>query len=251
MSEQKTLEGQIAVVTGGSRGIGKSISLALADSGAHVVVNYARGADAANEVVKEIAAKGGTAEAAGFDVGNAESVDAAIKKVLADHGKIDIVVNNAGITSDSLLVRSKVEDWQRTIDVNLSGCFYLARAVGKAMMKARYGRIINISSVIGQTGNAGQAAYSASKAGVFGLTKSLARELAARGVTVNAIAPGYIETDMTDVLDEKVKEEIIKSVPLGRIGTSEDIAKCVEFLSDPKTSYITGQILAVNGGMYM
>ncbi|MCB0359263.1 MAG: 3-oxoacyl-[acyl-carrier-protein] reductase [Bdellovibrionales bacterium] len=251
MTSTRPLGEHVALVTGGSRGIGRAVCERLADAGATIVVNYARNSAAADEVVQTILDRGGRAEAVQFDVGNAESVDAAIKKVLESHQRIDVLVNNAGIVADALLVRTKEEDWQRVIDVNLSGAFYCSKAVAKSMMKARQGRIVNISSVIGQMGNAGQAAYSASKAGLIGLTKSLARELASRGVTANAIAPGYIETEMTDVLDEGVKQSILEQIPAKRLGSAVDIAETVLFLSSPGAAYITGQVIAVNGGMYM
>ena len=247
----KQLQDSVALVTGGSRGIGRAVSLRLANAGALVIVNYAANAGKAEEVVAQIAAQGGKAVAMGFDVAQATAVEGAIKEILERFGKIDILVNNAGIALDSLVVRTKTEDWQRTLDVNLSGCFYCARAVSKPMMKARRGRIINISSVIGEMGNAGQVSYSASKAGVFGLTKSLAKELGSRNVTVNAIAPGYIDTDMTNTLTEDLKQSILTNVPLTRMGTAEDVAGAVAFLCSDDASYITGSIISVNGGMYM
>ncbi len=247
----KLLNGQVAVVTGGGRGIGKAVSLELAAHGAHVVINYSRSADAAEALKKEIEAAGGSAETSAFDVSDSAQVDEVLKALIKTHGKIDILVNNAGIALDNLLVRTKDEEWERTIAVNLSGSFYCARAVAKTMMKARSGRIINISSVIGESGNAGQAAYASSKAALIGLSKSLAKELASRGVTVNAITPGYIETDMTSDLGEGATEGILAGIPLGRLGKSEDIAAAVAFLASPHASYITGQVLGVNGGMYM
>ncbi len=251
MSENKKLSGQVAVVTGGSRGIGRAICKKLANCGAMVVVNYARSANLAEALVSEIKQSGGEAEAIGFDVGNAEEVAEALKGILAKHGKIDILINNAGIAKDSLLVRTSTEDWQQTLDINLSGAFYTARAVAKAMMKARTGRIINVSSVIGETGNAGQAAYAASKAGLIGFTKSLAKELASRSITVNAVTPGYIQTDMTDSLSVEQREGIQGQIPLGRLGEADDIAEAIAFLASPDASYITGQVLGINGGMYM
>lgn len=248
---EQTLQGRIAVVTGGGRGIGRAVCEALAARGAHVVINYSRSKSAAEEVQKVIEAQDGKAELCQFDVSDSAAVDSAMKGLLSAHGKIDILVNNAGIAVDSLLVRTKDEDWNNTIAVNLSGSFYCSRAVAKGMMKARYGRIINISSVIGEIGNAGQAAYSASKAGIIGLTKSLAKELASRGVTVNAVTPGYIVTDMTGQLDEATTELIKNQIPLSRLGEPGDIAESVAFLASEGAGYITGQVLGVNGGMRM
>ncbi len=247
----KPLSEQVALVTGGSRGIGRAISLKLASLGASVAVNYASNATAAEEVVSSVEQQGGKALALKFNVAEESEVQAAVKEIVAHFGRLDILVNNAGITSDGLLVRTSAADWSRTIDVNLSGSFFCAKAVAKPMMKARYGRIINISSVIGETGNPGQAAYSASKAGVFGLTKSLARELGSRNVTVNALTPGYISTDMTAELNDEQKSGIKSQIVLGRLGEPEDIADAVAFFTLPGSSYITGQVLGVNGGMHM
>lgn len=251
MSQVQTLTDQVALVTGGSRGIGRAISLMLASHGAKVAVNYASSAAKAEEVVAEIRSNGGEAMAFGFDVGNAEAVEKGVKDVLEQFGKVDILVNNAGIAQDGLLVRTSVADWQKTIDINLSGSFYCTKAVAKSMMKSRYGRVINVSSVIGEMGNAGQAAYAASKSGLFGLTKTLAKELGSRNITVNSIAPGYIATDMTAEMSEDQTQGILQSVALGRLGQPEDIANAIAFLASPHASYITGQVLGVNGGMYM
>ena len=251
MTSARMFEGQVAVVTGGSRGIGRAICSRLAQGGAEVVVNYAARADAAQQLVDEIKAAGGKASIKGFDVGAESAVEAAFSEIFDSHGRIDLLVNNAGIALDGLIVRTKGESWQKTIDVNLSGAFYCSRAVTKPMMKARRGRIINITSVIGQMGNAGQTAYAASKAGIIGFTKSLARELASRDISVNAIAPGYIQTDMTGALDDATREAIMSQIPLGRLGTADDVAEAVLFLAGPGGAYITGQVLAVNGGMYM
>ncbi len=245
------LAGQVAIVTGGSRGIGKAICEKLAAQGASVAVNYSRSAVEAEAIVAEIKSRGGRAQAYGFDVGSSEAVEGAFKAILTDFGRVDILVNNAGIAVDQLLVRTKDEDWAKTIAINLSGAFYCARAVAKTMMKARSGRIINISSVIGETGNAGQAAYAASKAGLLGLTKSLAKELASRSITVNAITPGYIQTDMTSTIADEYKEKLMAAIPLSRLGSAEDVAEAVLFLALPGSGYITGQILGVNGGMHM
>lgn len=247
----KSLEGQVAVVTGGSRGIGAAVCARLGELGAMVIVNYSASAAGAEKVVSTITTAGGKAEALQFDVSNSEAVDKAFAQILDRHGRVDVLVNNAGVAIDGLLVRTKDQDWTRTIDINLSGAFYCARAVAKPMMKARRGRIINLSSVIGLMGNAGQAAYSASKAGIFGLTKSLAKELASRNVTVNAIAPGYIDTDMTASLTDDLKKSVMDSIPLNRIGTPDDIAGVVAFLSSKDAEYITGTVINVTGGMYM
>jgi 3-oxoacyl-[acyl-carrier protein] reductase len=245
------LSGQVALVTGGSRGIGAAISKALANQGAKVAVNYARNAEKADEVVQSLLAQDCQAQAYGFDVSSEEQVTEGIKKITQDLGAPTILVNNAGIADDGLLVRTKADAWQKTIEVNLSSCFYCSKAVAKGMMKARAGRIVNISSVIGETGNAGQAAYAASKAGIFGLTKSLAKELGSRGVTVNSVTPGYIDTEMTAYFSDEQRAAMIEQIPLGRLGGVEDIAQTVVFLCSPGASYITGQILGVNGGMYM
>ncbi len=249
---ERNLENQIAVVTGASRGIGRAIAVKLGSLGATVVVNYSKSREQADEVVSLIRSNGGQAQSVGFDVGNAEAVEEGFKAINEQNGgRVDILVNNAGIAVDSLLVRTRPSDWQRTIDVNLSGCFYCARLAAKSMIKARTGRIVNISSVIGEIGNAGQAAYSASKAGIIGLTKSLARELASRAITVNAITPGYIDTEMTASMDQAMQEKLLEQIPLRKIGTADDVAEVVAFLASPGGSYITGHILAVNGGLHM
>lgn len=248
---QGALSGQIALVTGGSRGIGRAVCMKLSQLGATVVVNYQSRSKDADEVVAEIQKLGGQAKAMGFDVSKSEQVEEAVKQVLSEFGKIDVLINNAGIAIDSLVMRMKDADWEKTIAVNLTGCFNLCKSVSKAMLKARSGRIVNISSVVGEMGNAGQVAYSASKSGIFGLTKSLSRELASRGVTVNAVAPGYIKTDMTAGINEEAATALMAQIPLGRLGDAEDVASAVAFLSSPESSYITGQILSVNGGMYM
>ncbi|WP_026072842.1 3-oxoacyl-[acyl-carrier-protein] reductase [Nodosilinea nodulosa] len=245
-----SLEGQVAVVTGASRGIGRAVALALAAAGAQVVVNYARSSAAADDVVAEIAAGGGSAIAIQADVSKADQVDALIGGTVEKFGRVDILVNNAGITRDTLLLRMKPEDWQAVIDLNLTGVFLCTRAVAKLMLKQRSGRIINIASVAGQMGNPGQANYSAAKAGVIGFTKTVAKELASRGVTANAVAPGFIETDMTGDLSNT--DDILKFIPLGRFGQPDDIAGMVRFLAaDPAAAYITGQVFNVDGGMVM
>ena len=244
------LKDKVAIVTGASRGIGKATALELAKSGAKVVVNYARSSDAADEVVKTILNAGGEAIALQADVSQAEQVDNLIKETLAKYSRIDVLVNNAGITKDTLMMRMKLEQWQAVIDLNLTGVFLCIKAVTKTMLKQRSGRIINIASVAGQMGNPGQANYSAAKAGVIGMTKTIAKELASRGVTVNAVAPGFIATDMTQ--DLKAEEEILKMIPLGRYGNPEEIAGMIRFLAaDPAAAYITGQTFNVDGGMVM
>ena len=245
----QSLREQVAVVTGASRGIGKAIAQEFAKLGATVVVNYANSSQAASELVSEITAAGGSAIALQADVSKAEEVDTLITNVLEKFNKIDILVNNAGITRDTLLLRMKPEDWQAVINLNLTGVFLCTRAVSKGMLKKRSGRIINIASVAGQMGNPGQANYSAAKAGVIGLTKTLAKEFASRGITVNAVSPGFIETDMTSNLQS---EEILKAIPLGRYGKPEEIAGMVRFLAaDTAAAYITGQVFNVDGGMVM
>lgn len=245
------LSGQVALVTGGSRGIGRAVCVKLASLGAEVYVNYASRADAAEETVALCVAAGGKASAIGFDVANSASVDSAVDSIKEKSGRLDILVNNAGIAKDGLFVRMKDEDWAQTLAINLSGAFYCSRAASKIMMKARSGRIINMSSVIGEMGNAGQTSYAASKAGLIGLTKSLAKELGSRSVTVNAITPGFIETDMTEGLDAGHKEELLKGIPLGRIAKPAEVAELVAFLAGSGSSYITGQVIGINGGMYM
>ncbi|MCM1985175.1 3-oxoacyl-[acyl-carrier-protein] reductase [Lyngbya confervoides] len=245
----KALAENVAIVTGASRGIGKAIALALAAAGAKVAINYARSSDAADAVVAAIESAGGSAMALQADVSQADQIDALVKRVKDQWGRIDILVNNAGITRDTLLLRMKPEEWQAVIDLNLTGVFLCTRAVSKIMLKQRSGRIINIASVAGQMGNPGQANYSAAKAGVIGFTKTVAKELAVRGITVNAVAPGFIETDMTHGLEA---EEILKLIPLGRYGKPEEIAGMVQFLAaDPAAAYITGQTFNVDGGMVM
>ena len=249
MANATPLSGQVALVTGASRGIGAAIAKELAAAGATVVVNYASSPAAAEAVVGEISAAGGKAWAQQANVADEEQVEGLIKAVLEKEGRLDVLVNNAGITRDGLLMRMKSADWQSVIDLNLSGVFLCTRAVSRAMLKARSGRIINITSVVGLMGNPGQANYSAAKAGVIGLTRSSAAEFASRGVTVNAVAPGFIESDMTAELD---KEPILKAIPLGRMGQPSEVASAVRFLAaDPAAAYMTGQVLQVDGGMVM
>jgi 3-oxoacyl-[acyl-carrier protein] reductase len=244
------LADKVALITGSSRGIGKAAALALAAEGAKLVVNYARSSEAAEAVVSEIEGMGGEAIALQADVSKADEVDAMIASTMEKFGRIDVLVNNAGITRDTLLLRMKPEDWQAVIDLNLTGVFLCTRAVSKIMLKQRSGRIVNISSVAGLMGNPGQANYSAAKAGVIGFTKTIAKELAARGITANVVAPGFIATDMTGEL--KNTEEILKYIPLGRYGEVEEVAGLIRFLAaDPAAAYITGQTLNVDGGMVM
>ncbi|MCF4150345.1 3-oxoacyl-[acyl-carrier-protein] reductase [Dethiosulfovibrio sp. F2B] len=243
--------GRVALITGGSRGIGKAIALELASRDLRVVVNYRSSSKAADEVVKTISDLGGEAIAVRADVSDPDQVKELFKIVSTEFGSVDILVNNAGITRDGLLMRMKESDWDAVIDGNLKSAYLCSKEGVKGMAKGRWGRIVNMASVVGLIGNPGQANYCASKAGIIGLTKSIAREYAQRGITVNAVAPGFIATDMTDVLPESVKEEMLKSVPAGRAGTVEDVAKAVAFLVSEDASYINGQVIAVDGGMTM
>ncbi|MBR3834009.1 MAG: 3-oxoacyl-[Lachnospiraceae bacterium] len=245
------LDGKTAIVTGGSRGIGRSICLALAKAGANVVTCYANGADGANETVKLCEEQGVKAMAMKADVANYDDVSAMVAKTKEEFGTIDILVNNAGITKDNLMLKMSESDFEQVIDTNLKGAFLFTKDVSKIMLKQRSGRIINISSVVGVFGNAGQVNYAASKAGLIGMTKSVAKELASRGITSNVIAPGFIETDMTAALNEAVADEMLKAIPLKRMGTGEDIANAVVFLASDMASYITGQVICVDGGMAM
>lgn len=244
-------EGKVAVVTGAARGIGKAIALELAKEGATVIVNYNGSAQKAASVVSEIEAMGGKAEAVQCNVADFEAAGAFLNGVVKKYGRIDILVNNAGITKDGLLMKMTEEDFDRVLNTNLKGCFNCIRHVSRQMIKQKGGRIISISSVSGVMGNAGQANYSASKAGIIGLTKSAARELASRGITVNAVAPGFVDTEMTQVLSEAVKENAVSQIPLKAFGKPEDIAAAVAFLASDKAGYITGQVLCVDGGMAM
>jgi len=245
------LEKRIALVTGGSRGIGRAVCLKLASMGATVGINYVSNATAAEETLKQVEAIGGKGFMARFDVADAVAVQENIKEIIAVHGKIDILVNNAGITRDGLMARMKEDDWDSVLDTNLKGAFLCSKAVMRAMMKQRWGRIVNVSSVVGFIGNSGQVNYGAAKAGLTGLTKSMARELAGRNITVNCVAPGYIVTEMTDGLTEDVQEALKAQIPMGTLGTPEDVAASVGFLASTDSNYVTGQTLHVNGGMYM
>lgn len=245
------LAGKIAIVTGGSRGIGRATSIALAGAGAFILVNYRSNEDAAKETLRLIEATGGHGELLGFDVADAEAVDAAIKAAVERHGHIDILVNNAGISIDQLLLRVSARDLEMTWATNVNGAVYCAKACIRPMMKQRWGRIINLSSVVAESGSAGQVVYSTSKAALLGLTRTLAREYASRGITVNAIAPGFIDTEMTADLRAAAKQGIIAQTPVGRIGRPEEVAAAVVFLASDEASYITGQVVRVNGGMHV
>jgi len=242
---------RVVVVTGGSRGIGRAVCTALSAPGTRVCFNYSSNLEAARITAEAIAAAGGHAAYHQVDVASEAAVNAYLDGILKEAGRIDVLVNNAGITRDGLLVRMKEADWDAVMDVNLKGTFNCMKAAAKAMMKQRYGRIINISSVVGVSGNPGQANYVAAKAGIIGLTKAVARELASRNITVNAVAPGYIATDMTGALADKAKEAVLGQIPMGRIGAPADVAGAVAFLASPAADYITGQVIHVSGGMYM
>ncbi len=246
-----SLEGRVALVTGGGRGIGREIAKKLAGNGAYVIINFNSSLSAAEDAVKEIEAEGGRARAYQCNVADFAETEKMIKGLLEEFGGIDILVNNAGITRDGLIMRMKEADFNAVVDTNLKGAFNCIRHVSASMVKRRSGRIISISSVSGIVGNAGQSNYSASKAGIIGLTKAAARELAGRGITVNAVAPGFIVTEMTDVLSEQIKENLQKQIPMGRFGSVTDVANAVAFLASDEAAYITGQVLSVDGGMAM
>lgn len=244
-------EGKVAIVTGASRGIGREIALQLAKEGARLAVNYSGSKEKAEEVVQLIEAAGGEAFAIQADVSNAESVKKLVDETIATFGSIDILVNNAGITRDNLLMRMKEEEWDDVIDINLKGVFLCTKGVTRQMMRQRAGKIVNVSSIVGVSGNPGQANYVAAKAGVIGLTKTTAKELASRNINVNAVAPGFITTEMTETLDEDIKAQMLASIPLGKLGSAEHVAKTVSFLLSEDAAYITGQTIHVDGGMVM
>lgn len=245
------LSGKTAIVTGGSRGIGRAVALKLAELGANIVVNYTSSPERADEVIKEIASKGVKALAVKADVSNVNEVEHLINTAQENFSTLDILVNNAGITRDTLLMKMKEDDWDKVISINLKGTFNCTKGVIKKMMKQRSGKIVNIASVIGLSGNAGQSNYAASKAGIIGFTKSIAKEVGSRGINVNAVAPGFIQTDMTDVLSDDIKNDLSKSIPLKKLGEPEDVANAVAFLCMDEAKYITGQVLNVDGGMAM
>lgn len=247
----KRFENKIVLVTGAGRGIGASIAKRFASEGAEVIVNYSGNDEAAQKTVDEITATGGQAQKYKCSVNDSECVKVMIDEIIKEFGRIDILVNNAGITKDGLMLRMTDEDFDRVIDVNLKGTFNCTKYVSKYMLKQKSGKIINISSVVGLSGNAGQVNYSASKAGIIGITKSAAKELSSRGITVNAVAPGYVDTDMTKVLSDNIRNEILKNIPLQRMGNVEDISNCVAFLASEDASYITGQVISVDGGMHI
>ena len=245
------LEDKIALVTGGSRGIGRAIAIKLAESGAYVYINYVRNEEAATETLRIIRNGGGNGELSCFDVSDFKATQETISDIVKKKRRVDILVNNAAVSTEGLLVRVKKKDWNNVIDINLTGTFNCCQAVIRYMMKQRWGRIVNITSVVAETGNAGQVNYSASKAGILGLTKSLARELGSRNICVNAVAPGFVETDMTSSVPDKGREKIRNQIPLLRLGTPEDVAGVVVFLVSEEADYITGQVIRVNGGLYM
>lgn len=245
------LKDKVAVITGGSRGIGKAAAVSLAEQGAKVIVNYASRSQAAEEVVGIIRNKNGEAVAVKADVSSPSEVRDMMRFTVDNFGRIDILINNAGITKDTLILRMNEDDWDKVINTNLKGAFNCIKEASRYMIKNKYGKIVNVSSVIGIIGNIGQANYAASKAGIIGLTKSAARELASRGINVNAVAPGFIDTEMTQILKENVRDDMLKAIPLGRFGTPEDVSNLITFLVSPYSDYITGQVIHIDGGMVM
>jgi 3-oxoacyl-[acyl-carrier protein] reductase len=243
---------RVALVTGASRGIGRAIAAALGEDKLFVVINYTANEAAAAETLALVKARGGDGVLSRFDIADAAQVDAAVKQVATEQGRLDVLVNNAGIAIDGLLLRTKKDDWAKTLEVNLSGAFHCSKAAARYLLKSDSGRIVNISSVVGEQGNAGQVSYAAAKAGLIGVTKTLARELASRAITVNCVSPGFIETDMTAAhVQGDARDQLLKQIPLGRIGKAEDVAEAVRFLVSPQASYITGQVVRVNGGLLM
>jgi len=247
----ESIEGKVALITGGSRGIGRAVAVKLSEMGAHSYVNYVRNEEAARKTMDLISARGGTGSLLPFDVADLDSVTAAMDSIIREKGRIDILVNNAGVTLNGIFIRTKEADWNTVIDTNMKGTFNCARCAIRHMMKQRWGRIVNMTSVVAETGNAGQACYAATKAGIIGFTRSLAREFGSRNICVNAVAPGYIETDMTATINERNREKLKEYIPLQRMGTPEDVAAAVAFLVSPEAGYITGQVVRVNGGLYM
>ena len=246
-----TLAGQVAVVTGASRGIGRAIALSLGKAGAYVVLNYRGNQSAADASLAAIVEQGGRGELSQFDVANESEIEQAVKKIVDGHNKIDILVNNAGVTADNLLMRTSPADWDQVVGTNLKGTILCTKVVSRHMIRRRSGKILNISSVAGQMGNAGQSLYAASKAGIIGFTKTIAREMASRNVTANVIAPGLIDTEMTAKLSDQQREKFVQLIPLGRFGTCQEVADMVVFLAGEKAGYITGQVFSINGGLYM
>ena len=246
------LDGQVALVTGGSRGIGRATVLALGRRGVHVIINYRSNRAAAEEALAAMVADGrGSGELCQFDVADDHQIENAVKNIIDRHRKLDILVNNAGVTADNLLIRARPDEWDQVVGVNLKGTILCTRAVSRIMLRQRYGRIINLSSIVGQMGNPGQSIYAATKSGILGFTRAVAREFGARGITVNAVSPGFIQTEMTARLPAKLQDEFLRAIPLERFGTCEEVAEVITFLAGPASSYVTGQVLSVNGGMYM